>query len=108
MPDPVKDWSDFDWFLNTYLPAQLVATLKSIGTFLEAAGGIYLGIKSQERKDHLVEKIRVGFREMQRKQEFEKYRGVRMQAEQIGKPVRQAGYGVPIQAPTFGGVPSGE
>lgn len=112
MPEAVKDWSDFEGFLTNYLPAQLVATLRSIGTYIELATGYHLAIRTQERKDNLIEKVRFGFREMQRKDEFEKYRGVRLQAEQIGKPYH--GYGArgympasPVQAPTFGGAPAG-
>jgi hypothetical protein len=105
MPDPVTDWSDFEWFLQSYIIHQTIPIIRSFGGFVERATSKYLGLRQGEKKDILAEKLRAGFRDMKDNNQFEQYRNVRLQCEQVGRPLRnpQAAPGYPPQVPTFGG-----
>lgn len=105
-PPPVKDWSDFGWFCTTYLPAQTISTLRQFAAFIEQSGNVYVGIRTGERKDSIVEKTKLAFHAMQGRNDFSRYQDVRQKCEMVGKavPNRTPYYAPP---PTFGGVPAG-
>jgi len=105
-PLPVKDWSDFGWFTTTYLPAQTISTLRQFAAFLEQSGGVYVGIRTGERKDSIVEKTKLAFQAMQQRNDFSRYQDIRQKCDAVGKPVPNRSY-YAAPPPTFGGVPAG-
>lgn len=105
-PGPVKDWSDFGWFTTTYLPAQTISTLRQFASFIEQIAGVYVGIRTGERKDSIVEKTKLAFQAMQQRNDFSRYQDVRQKCEAVGKPVNSRSYYPPPPPPTFGGVPA--
>ncbi len=44
------------WFLQTYIPKQTIPVLRSFGDSIQTATGIWLGLKSQEKKANLIAK----------------------------------------------------
>ncbi|ORX37448.1 hypothetical protein BD324DRAFT_450942 [Kockovaella imperatae] len=103
MPGPVKDWSDFEYFVRDYIPRQTIPILKRFSEILESYTGSDLGIRSTDKKAQIVTKVEYGFRDLKGSNRFDTYRNVRANCESIGLPARVSF--TPSSVPTFGGVP---
>ena len=56
MPPPRAHPTHTQWFTETYLPSQTVVILRGFATIIEGKTGQWLGIRSGEKKQGIVQK----------------------------------------------------
>jgi hypothetical protein len=115
MTHPVQDWTDFEWFVTHWPPAQVIPTLRLAATQIENLTGEYLGVRSTDKKGIIIDKIAQALRRMRQTNDLAKYQQVRARLEDVGKSYpsyrgvdtrSNAHASQPVQTPTFGGVPA--
>ncbi|EKC97917.1 chromosome condensation-related protein [Trichosporon asahii var. asahii CBS 8904] len=94
-------WNDYPHFVNNFIPKLTVPKLKHVAEAITRIAGINLHLRSGERKQDVVDKIRTAFETIKRQNNTGVYRAVRKGAEAIAN----GGASNPVMPPpTFGGV----
>ncbi|KAL1408855.1 E3 SUMO-protein ligase pli1 [Vanrija albida] len=94
-------WSDFDHFVKVFVPKQTIPRLRMFAEKIRLYAGIDLHLRSQEKKQDLVDKVTAAFQTIRRQNNERVYVSIRRECEAIAGSARPS---PTMPPPTFGGV----